>query len=378
MNKELFASMREQMAPSGEARAALKEKLAAPRRKRIPVGRYAALAACAAVIVAAIPLWRVYRDHNRWQQIVNDFQNDIAVEITEPHSYVLSDDLSCWPEDAAVTENSPAGGESDEDQDMTPGELTDNLLEAGFTQADVDAYLASGWQMTWAKWWKFYHQSEETRERTLEALLDFSQAEGLAISTGETPAAVPGGAYVIDAPVQENAVAAYQNLMARFEADYGPDIYPEWYGGAYIDNSSDCLVVNVVEWEYYGPDLAALYAQIEDWAGSGCVSFRSGRHSLNYLLFLEAEVLDAMSGLSLAVGCGVNEETGQVELTLPEADEDALWKLAELDPTGAAILVIVNQRAVLTEEPAVAHTVRPGADDLPTDEDDAIAYEPQG
>lgn len=394
MNKELFSSMREQMKPVEEVRAALAEKLAAPQRKRIPVSRYVAIAACAAVIIAAVPLFRAFQNRYEWWVLMNSFQKGGVVEPFEPHSYVFSDDLACWPEDAAATENSTAAGSGDEDQGMTDGELTDNMLEAGFTQEDVDAYLASRWQMTWAKWWKFYHLAEESGDWTLEALLAFSREEGLAVNTEEAPAELPGGAPVSDAPDQSGAIMAYQNLMARFEADYGPGRYPDWYGGAYIDEYAE-LIVNIVT-RHEQPD-KELELQVLDWAGSNRIGFGSTELSLNELRALQDKVAAAMEGLALSWGCGVNEETGQVELTLPEATREALLRLAALDPKGTDILVIVGQviTADLAEEPvqaapSVSHSVQPGGNsgdpDAPVsnmpgavvDEDGVIAWEPQG
>lgn len=379
MNKELFASMQAQMVPSGAARAALEERLAAPRKKRIPVGRYAALAACAAVIIAAAPVYNFIRDSS--DIAIDPGPGDRRVEVTGPHSYVLADELDCWP-----TENTATGGadSGDQDQDMTPDELTDSMLEAGFGQEDVDAYLSSGWQMTWAKWWKFYHLSEESGERTLEALLTFSREEGLAVNTGEAPE-MPGGARVnVD---QSEAVTAYQALMDRFKADYGPDRYPEWYGGAYIDERGG-LIVNIAEG--YEPEGKELYFQILEWAGSDRVSFGTSRESLNYLRFLQRRVLEAMDELDLTAGCGINEETGMVELTIPEAHEAALWKLAELDPTNSVLVIVVRTAAAdgPAEEPSavapsVSQVIQPGGtqenpDGAITDEDGVIAWEPQG
>lgn len=376
MNKELFASMQAQMVPSGAARAALEEKLAAPRRERVPAGRYAVLAACLAAVVAAAPVYNFIRDSR-------EVSGDRPAEITEPHSYVLAEELDCWPAENTATGNTDAGN-GDQDQDMTPGELADNMLEAGFRQEDVDAYLASGWQMTWAKWWKFYHQSEEGGERTLEALLDFSREEGLAVNTGEAPE-MPGGAYVgVD---QGEAVAAYQNLMDRFKADYGPDKYPEWYGGAYIDENAG-LIVNIAEG--YEPEDKELYFQIQDWAGSGRVGFGSSRESLNYLRFLQDRAMEAMEELGLPAGCGINEETGMVELTIPEAGQEALWKLAELDPTGSILVIVARTAAAdgpaeepVQEAPSVSHVIQPGGtpevpDGTIEDENGVIAWEPRG
>ena len=384
MNRELFASMRSQMKPSPEAQAGLREKLAQakPERKGGHYRKYAALAACLALAAAVVPAYRYWK----WQRLMQVFQHSTTIEIYEPHSYVLADGVGVQTENTAdtgaVTANESVSCNRDQDQEMTPGELTDNMLEAGFSREDADGYLALGWQMTWAKWWKFHRQSEESGDRTLEALLDFSREEGLAVNTGEAPE-LPGGAYVSD---QGEAIMAYQNLMDRFKADYGPDKYPEWYGGAYIDERAG-LVVNIAQG--YEPEGKELFFQIQEWAGSDRVSFGSSRESLNYLRFLQDRALAAMEELGLAAGCGINEETGMVELTLPEADEEALWQLARLDPANS-ILVIVAQTAAtdglaeepVQEAPSVSHIIQPGGtpevpDNAIADEDGVLAWEPQ-
>lgn len=376
MNKELFASMREQMRPSEAARTALGERLAAAKKKTVPVGRYAAIAACLAAAVAAVPVYRMVRDEMRWRALLDNFhQNACLVYVDAPHSYVLADSSACWPENSLATGNSADTGSGDRDQDMTPGELTDHMLEAGFTQGDVDGYLASGWQMTWAKWWKFYHQSEETGDRTLEALLAFSRSEGLTVNTGE--ADMPGGA-VISGPDQSEAIMAYQNLMDRFKAEYGPDTYPEWYGGAYIDEHAG-LIVNIVASQE--PADKELFFQIQDWASSGRVGFGSSRYSLGHLRILQDAAFQAMSELGIAASCGINEELGRVELTLSTVTEDALWQLARMDPEGDALLVIVAQAPAAdapAEEPAltapsVDHIIQPGGS---LDPDTPVTYMP--
>lgn len=398
MNRELFRSMQGQLRPSEAARTALSEKLARTKKRTVPVGRYAAVAACAALLLAAVPVYRIAQDRHRWQAVIDNFERNFEKNavIAKPHSYtgVTLPAEDRMPEDGGAPEsNTVTGGtgaqEGDRDMDMTPGELTDSMLEAGFSQEDAEAYLASGWQMTWAKWWKFYHLCEETGDRTLDALLDFSQEEGLTVNTGETD--IPGGAYIGSAPDQSEAVMAYQNLMARFEADYGPGRYPEWYGGAYIDEHAG-LIVNIVA--YYDEQMEdkELYFQIQDWAGSSRVAFSSSLLSLNQLKELQEETIAAMEALGMQFGCGINEETGQVELTLYRYSEEALWKLAELDPADTAIDVLINdwEDIGLTEEPAapsVSHSVQPGGTDPNTpvsglpgtivDEDGVIAYEPQ-
>ena len=92
-----------------------------------------------------------------------------------------------------------------------------------------------------------------------------------ALATGDLPN---------DAPSQEAAVSAYQNLMARFEVEYGRGCYPAWYGGAYIDAHAG-LIVNIVE--DCEPDDKSLFVQIWDWAGSDQVGFGSAKYSLTAL-----------------------------------------------------------------------------------------------
>ena len=388
MNRELFASMRSQMKPSPEAQAGLQEKLAQakPERKGGHYRKYAALAACLALAAAVVPAYRYWK----WQRLMQVFQHSATIEIYEPHSYVLADGVGVQTENTAdtgaVTANESVSCNRDQDQEMTPGELTDNMLEAGFTREDVDAYLSGGWQMTWAKWWKFYHQSEESGDRTLEALLDFSREEDLAVNTGD----LPGGAYVVDIPVQETAAAAYQNLMAQFEKDCGPGSYPEWYGGAYIDEN-ETLVVNIVEGGE--PEDKALFLKIQDWAGTDQISFGNVKYGLGYLRDLQDRAFDAMSELGLAVGCGVNEETGQVELDLSAVTDEALRLLAELDPADDAILVRVGQAAVAEDTAAseapdgYIHIPAPAENDVQPDnlpigpegaEYDLLPLEPSG
>ncbi|MCI9444596.1 MAG: hypothetical protein HFF69_07730 [Oscillospiraceae bacterium] len=396
MNKELFRSMQEQMRPSGEARNALAERLASAKRRTIPWSRYAAVAACGALLAAAIPAAGMVRDNMKWRVIGDSFTTDTIREVTQPHSYEVMDGTACWPEDDITTESSADTGAGDQDQDMTPGELTDNMLEAGFSQEDVDGYLASGWQMTWAKWWKFYHLAEISGEWNLEALLDFSRTERLTVNTGEAPE-LPGGAPAGVCPDQGEAVMAYQNLMARFEADYGPGVYPEWYGGAYIDGQT--LIVNIVTYLDPGNEGdKTLYFQIQEWAGSDRVGFGGSDVSLNQLKELQDKVMAAMEELGLAAGCGIDEEAGRVVLTLPEVTEEALWKLAWLDPADTAIQVI-TARMTVTDTPAeepgqiapsVSNIIQPGGvsddpsmpvsntDGMIVDGDGVIAYEPQG
>lgn len=295
MNRELFRSMQRQLRPGEEARAALAEKLSTAKKKTVPVGRYAAIAACAAVLLAAVG-YSAVRDHLQWQAVLDNFRtSESRVEITKPHSYVLSSDGAFRTEDTSAPETN-AGV-------TTAGGAEDDIFFGPIQVGPI-------------------------------------QTEEPAVNTGE--AELPGGAYIGDAPDQSEAIMAYQNLMAHFEADYGPGYYPEWYGGAYIDAHGGLIVNIVTSYEARIED-KALYFQIMEWAGSDRISFGNSDLSLNRLRELQAETVAAMEELGLPMGCGVNEETGQVELTLPEVTEEALWRLAELDPADTAILVIAGQ-----------------------------------
>lgn len=252
------------------------------------------------------------------------------------------------------------------------------MLDVGYTQEEIDGYQSIGYQMTWAKWWKFVDEqrnSEGDDPFNLDNLKTFSQKE-LFVNTG----ALPGGAYIGDAPSQEEAVNAYQKLMDHFNGTY-----PDWYGGAYI-NDSGWLVVQLVESE--DPADKSLELQVLDWTDSDSVMFSSCKYSLSYLRNLQDKVCDTMIELGLFSGCGADEELNRLDLTLTSVTDEALALLAELDPDDDAIYVQVGRRVTFddaagevvsadsakTEDPAVHHVV-PGGTTVPDDED-LIADEP--
>lgn len=369
MNKELFDSMRKQMTPSPEVRAALSEKLAQPAKKRpVPWKKYTALAACAALVVGAFTVYQAGQD--RYYPLIS------KVPI---HSYVTVDDLTGFvPENATTATGGSEGAVRDADTGMTPQDLEQAMLDVGYTQEEIDEYQAIGYQMTWANWWKFVGEqqnSEGDDPFNLDSLKVFSQKE-LYVSTGALPAPntgdLPGGAYVGDVPVQVGA-EDYQKLMDRFNGTY-----PDWYGGAYID-SSGRLVVQLVEDK--DPGDKSLELQVLDWTGSDTVMFSSCKYSLAQL----SELMDRLNALpdtdpqcgEVMAGWGINEEANRIELTLTQVNDHILSVLARLDPDDDAIYVQVGQRAtadVGTEDPAVHH-VMPGGVPVPDDEDLA-AVEP--
>ncbi|MEY8419043.1 hypothetical protein AALA83_07135 [Oscillospiraceae bacterium 44-5] len=377
MNKELFQSMQKQMTPSPEARAELSEKLAQPVKKRpVPWKKYTALAACAALVIGAFSLHSYGQEDGQWMFFLRSFHRDVIE--TKLHSYVTVDDLTGFVPENATTATGGSEG-SDQDMGMTPEDLTTAMLDVGYTQEEIDEYQSIGYQMTWAKWWKFVHQQENSEGDdpfNLDDLKLFSQKE-LYVRTGALPAPntgdLPGGAYIGDAPSQEEALNAYEELMDRFNG-----VYPDWYGGAYID-SSGWLVVQLVEDK--DPADKSLELQVLDWTGSDQVMFSSCKYSLAQLKEL-MDQLNALPGQDMKfrdvmAGWGIDEEANRIELTLTQVYDPLLVVLAELDSDDDAIYVQVGQRAtadVGTEDPAVHH-VMPGGVPVPDDEDLA-AVEP--
>ena len=116
MNKELFDSMRKQMTPSPEVRAALSEKLAQPAKRRPgPRKKYAALAACAALVIGGLSVYNYCQDPANWKIIVRsfNFQPDVIINTPGPlHSYVTVEDAAgCATENAAANDTGAGGTE---------------------------------------------------------------------------------------------------------------------------------------------------------------------------------------------------------------------------------------------------------------------------
>lgn len=321
MNQELFDSMRTQMNPSPTVRAALSEKLAQPVKKRPALWKkYAALAACAALVIGGLSVYNYYQDPANWKIIVRSFQPDVIINTPGPlHSYVTVDGPAGYVTENAAAKDTGTGG-----TEVNIGDLP---------------------------------------------------------SRDDAPSgALPGGAYIGDVPVQEGA-EDYQKLMDRFNGTY-----PDWYGGAYL-NESGWLVVQLVEDK--DPADKSLELQVLDWTGSDSVMFSSCKYSLAGL----KRLMDQLNAFPEAypecarvmAGWGIDEEHNRIELTLTEADESVLSLLGGIDPDDDAIYVQVGQRAsagedvrtdsAKTEDPAVHHAIQPGGATAPDDED-LIADEP--
>lgn len=179
------------------------------------------------------------------------------------------------------------------------------------------------------------------------------------------PAPVPGGAYVGDdsgqeggidgigyavpgqaAPVQEEAMAQYDGLLRGLggQGGYEPGTYPDWFGGAWIDNDyypEAKLAVAIVD----GFRTAELEAKIQDWCGGGVV-FKDVKYSWEYLFALQDQAVDAITnpgyGLQCGVGVDVMDNCLGVDLySDKDIPRQVLAGLARLDPDGDAIRVRV-------------------------------------
>lgn len=177
---------------------------------------------------------------------------------------------------------------------------------------------------------------------------------------------LPGGAVMVERPVQEEATAAYEALMARFAADCGPGSYPDWYGGSYIDEWGGLIVCVVGA----PAEDKSLYLEIQDMCGDHPVGFRDVTYPLVRLNDLQTEVVELLKELEFADqlwASRVDEEHNQVAVTLPFASKKALAGLHKLDPAGDAIAVTVveRQQVVLDKAPAELPVEKPVVQDAP-------------
>ncbi len=299
MNKELFDSMQQQMTPSPQVRAALREKLAQlPKKRGAPWIKYGAAAACAALILCAYPAFQTMQEMTQ----------------SPLHSYVMLDGATDYVKENTATSDRGSG--------------------------------VGG-----------YHPTVP--------------------NTGD----LPNETYTEGDTAQGEAVHAYQKLMAHFSGEL-----PDWYGGAYLNDSGYMTVLLVSSKD---PGDKSLELQVLDWVDNGPVVFDSAKYSLAHLKGLmdrlnELPETDPKCGEIMA-GWGIDEERNQIQLTLTEVSDHILSVLADLDPEDDAILVKAGQRVsfdlggeapVSTDsvETPVSHDVIPGGATVP--DDDLIADEP--
>jgi hypothetical protein len=200
------------------------------------------------------------------------------------------------------------------------------------------------------------------------------------------PGIIPGGAYVgdnkgetgidgteytapgQDAPLQEKAAAQYDALMKNGGiSDTASN--PDWYGGAWIDNSfypEAKLAVAIVD----GFRTDELEAQIEEWCG-GEVVFKDAKYALAYLYALQDLVTDALTGGNDALSCGIGVDVTEnclgVDIYSDGKDipKEVLVKLAQFDPDGDAIRVrlFTGKVDTLTDETVKGPAPAPAAPD---------------
>ena len=200
------------------------------------------------------------------------------------------------------------------------------------------------------------------------------------------PGIIPGGAYVgdnkgetgidgteytapgQDAPLQEKAAAQYDALMKNGGiSDTASN--PDWYGGAWIDNSfypEAKLAVAIVD----GFRTDELEARIEEWCG-GEVVFKDAKYALAYLYALQDLVTDALTGGNDALSCGIGVDVTEnclgVDIYSDGKDipKEVLVKLAQFDPDGDAIRVrlFTGKVDTLTDETVKGPAPVPAAPD---------------
>ena len=336
MNKDLFDSMQQQMTPGPEVRAALRDKLARPTRRRVSVRRYVAVAACAALVIGGLSMYRLYQDQEKWMLITKSFHRD--AQVLHPHSYVLMDGL--------------ATGMTTEDATM---ELYgEDSIETG----TEDVYYPAVQN----------HNSD-------------------APSATETAPASGGDAHN-DRPSisQDEAIKLYDILCGHLRSRYGrqenfsPN-WPDWYGGGYLNNDRPDHVARLTIVLVKDYDTPELRQEIYGFLGSDHVDFQSGKYALSHLLDLQKKIMDYPVLREIFASSWTDEERNCLNLTLTEVTDAALIALAELDPEDDAIYVQAGRRITLDQaiddmgEDSV-YSVMPGGAVISEGDENLIAYEP--
>lgn len=360
-NESIFAAMKAQLTPSQGAQTALLEALSAPADqfeggmegkstpKRGFARRYLALAACAALVLCT---WSVQRLSTGRSPRLHSYVT--VGEGGRPQKGDYQTALAELSGDREAENVTTVAGQGDHDVAMSPGALRENMESVGFSPEDVDAYLAAGHHMTWALWHAYNRRdggeadladflayTAENQARIDEIIDAYGLDEEDGINTGD----LPGGAYMGDLPVQEGA-EAYARLMDRFQAEYGEGAYPDWYGGAYLDNSG--VLVVVLSGDDPGDKSSEL--QVIDWAESDRVVFTDGKYSYAKLLELNSQLLELLQNAGVAGGFGIYDDRNCIVLEVGEPpSDDLLAALAELDPDDDAILIQVTGGRVVYE-----------------------------
>ena len=323
MNKELFDSMQKQMAPGPEVRAALSEKLSQPAKRRIPIRKYVAVAACAALVIGGFSAYRLYRDEARWALITQSYQR--GGEIRHLHTYVIVEDSPTTDTGALVAENG----------------VEDTYYTGHIYTRPID------------------------RDSGAPNTGDLSSPEGS----------------IEDVLVQEGA-EDYQMLMAHFNG-----VLPDWYGGGYLDGDGRLVVLLVESKDPGDKSLELQVQEWTGSDRVRFGSAKYSLNHLKELMDRLNRLPDAdLKYSDVMAGWGIDEENNRIELTLTQVYEPLLSVLAELDPDDDAIYVQVGQRAaayagedltVVTPDGTVSSAIWvDGMDDLTEDDENLIADEP--
>ena len=154
-----------------------------------------------------------------------------------------------------------------------------------------------------------------------------------------------GAGQSYDVSGQRKAIAQYQGLLKGMGGQGGcaPEPYPDWYGGAWIDDTGDKLAVAIVDGFHTGE----LEAQIKEWCGGEVVFVQDMKYSYAHLLDLSEQILqalqehlnqdDAWSALTSIVPDMMSNYLAVGFSGTPS--DAALAFLARLDPDGDAIRV---------------------------------------
>lgn len=323
MKNEIFVSMREQLVPGKAAQAALQVRLeeTSHKKKEVPMKKYLAAVACVALLLCAYPAY-----------------NALKPQSPKLHSYITVEGSDPAVMKTYRQESVDVGG-GDQDQIMAPEEVVEAMEAAGFSTEDIDQYQALGYEMTWAKWWKFVDEqknSEEAESFNLASLEEFSRQE-LSVNTG-----------VLDDPVDDLPAQlgadGYQLLMAHFG-----ETLPDWYGGAYLDEHGTLMVLLV---ESRDPGDKSLELEVLDAVGNIPMGFTNAKYSRNELDRINDELLHIMDGTGIFSSFGIYDDQNRIILDVSEPlPEDILTAIAEIDPDDDAILIrVVEGKTAITDE----------------------------
>lgn len=272
----------------------------------------AVCAACAALIVAAYPAYRMSRPQSPGPDSISSLED--------------------------VPEAAP---DSDGTLIQRPGLHEYTLVEGGKTVIATDAKAPAGGA----------EEPAPVPERSIGP--DITSGADVNGDPGETS----DGYY---APAQDAAVQAAAEWYDALLRTYRLEEHPEWYGGAWLAGD-ELLAVAIVD----GFRTPELEAEIKEAAGTGAVlQFSTVKYSMEFLYGLMEPATRALDGSGLACGIGVDvmENCLGVDLYSDEADipDSVLAALAHLDPEGDAIRVRVFTQSMNTLTDEVQKGPAPG------------------